>query len=418
MQESLLYERWKNLAICSDTINSGHNTLQVIDAGQLNRSCGPDFRSARFRLNGVIYQGDVECHCHSRDWYYHQHHLDRSYANVLLHIIPQQNGPPEHVWHQHNKRNITTIAIPMQGKLIPVKSCSHRQFSNSILLDLGLKRFHLKMHEIAGLISVHSPEQVFYELLFRALGYTANATSFQMLARRLPWSWLKLKLMQQIRPNDLLSVYAGIAGFLNPGSNDYFLNELIQHFQVQQDTLDAAPMQSDIWTFAAIRPFNHPHFRIAGWVALLEAQKNPLVKLQHIFEQRLPATSVQKTLYQFFSIPCSPYWQGHYGFGLPAKGPAARFFFGVSRINEIIQNLLLPFFAVVARKSGSDGFLSYLEALYCQLPVCNSYNVLQKRFPHFLQNQKQNPSLAIYQGLLYLSQYFCDSGKCDVCPIN
>jgi len=418
VQESLLYERWKNLAIHSDTIHCGSDTLQVIDAGQLNCSCGPDFRNARFRLNGVIYQGDVECHCRSRDWYHHQHHLDRSFANVLLHIIPLENGPAEHVHHQQSNHNITTVAIPLQiKKALPI-SCRHKQFNKSTLQELGLKRFRLKMHNIAGQISVHSPEQIFYEILLRALGYSANAEPFQMLAQRLPWSWLRLQLEQVIPPNDLLAVYAGIAGFFNATSKDPFLHQMIQCFQKQQYYLDAAPLQSDAWTFAAIRPFNHPHFRLAGWVALVQAQANPLTTLRSILEQRQPTPIAKNVLNKFFSIPCSSYWQAHYGFGLPRKGRGARFFFGASQINEILQNLLLPLFAVMAQKSGSIGFLSYLEELYCQLPANNGYNVIRRRFPLFFQSQKQKPALALYQGLLYLNQCFCDSGKCDICPIN
>lgn len=418
MQESLLYERWKSMALLSNSVRCGPDTLRVIDAGQLNLNAGPDFRSARFRLNGITYQGDVECHCRSKDWYQHQHHLDRSYANVLLHIVPQENGPAEHVLHQHTKRQIRTIAIPPLRSQSLTDACLHSQISATTLQEFGLKRFHFKMHEIASLRSVYSPEQVFYELFMKSLGYTANAVTFQMLARRLPWSWLKAQLAQNISFKDLLAIYAGIAGFLNPASTDSFIKELLRRFRIQRSDLDGACIHPESWVFAAVRPFNHPHFRIAGWVSLLETEKNPLAALRRVLEPRLPASTVVRLLQHFFQIPCSPYWQKHYGFGLGSKGRNARFFFGPARIIEIIQNLLLPFFAVEAQESGSEGFLSYLESIYCQIPVQSNYLSLEKRFPFYFQKQKHKPSLALCQGLLYLKQYFCDSGKCAVCPIN
>lgn len=418
MQESLLYERWKNLALSSETIYCGPDTLQVIEAGELSLACGPDFRSARFRLNGVVYQGDVECHSREKDWYRHQHHLDRAYANVLLHIIPREVSPAEHVLHHQSKRMIPTIGIPAQTQAKIPTACPLKQMPESTLTELGLERFRLKMHYYATQKFIHSPEQVFYEGLLRALGYTANTEPFHMLTRRLSWSWLHTRLQQGIRAADLLAIYAGIAGFLPSVSKEPFLNNLIQRYQQQENVLDAAPMQPEIWQFAGIRPFNHPHFRLAGWVMLVQKNKNPMSALQTLFEQRLPSKYALTQIQKFFNIPCPAYWQKHYGFDLPRKGLQARFFFGQARIIEILQNILLPFFAVSAQKSGSSGFLSYLEDLFCQLPAAAGYGILQRHFPLVWCNQKGRPSLALYQGLLYLKQYFCDSGRCNACPIN
>lgn len=416
MQEILLYERWRNLAHSSEIIHCGSDMLQVFESGQLSLASGPDFRSARFSLNGIVYQGDVECHSCQRDWYRHQHHLDRKYANVLLHVIPEEVSQQEQVLHQQSMRIIPTVGIPKNTKTVLPLSCPRKNISASILTELGIQRFRLKMFHLATLTSIHSPEQVFYELLLRALGYHANSAPFEILAQRLTWSWLQAQLQQGVHSADLLAIYSGIAGFLPTTSEDPFLNNLVQHFEQHKNTLDAAPMHEDSWQFAGIRPFNHPHFRMAAWIELLQRYPNPMLVLKELLEQRLTEQKVCQQINHFFNIPCSGYWKSHYGLNLLRKGPAARVFLGPARINEILLNVTLPFFAVCAQNSGSSGFLTYLIDLYCQLPMANTYGIIKQQFPLLFHDRKRLASLAIYQGLLYLKQYYCESGKCNVCP--
>ncbi len=68
------------------TIDGRH--VQVIDPGKWNLLGGPDFRTARLRLDdGAEVVGDVELHLRAVDWDAHAHARDPAYRNVVLHVV-------------------------------------------------------------------------------------------------------------------------------------------------------------------------------------------------------------------------------------------------------------------------------------------------------------------------------------------
>jgi len=343
MQESILYERWQNLALSGETVRCGQHTLQVLQAGHLNTARGPDFSSARFRFDDVVFQGDVECHVRRKDWYRHQHHLDRAFANVLLHIVDTANTSIEPVQHQHNYQSIPTIQLPVPSKMISKRLCSIIPAQLPLVTELGRKRFHTKVLLFRNQLQSLSAQQLFYEYFFRALGYSANSNTFQLLAQRLPWSWLSSRLPQSGNTAELLAVYAGIAGFLDSTQTDAYVNQLRKHSKASNSFLDAAPLDNQLWQFSGIRLSNHPHFRLASWVHLLA--QLPLPPFDFFYQclgRRLDFEQTLAQIFETFLFPSSGYWQNHYGFGLVRQGGKANYFYGKNRILEILSTLLLP----------------------------------------------------------------------------
>ncbi len=413
MQESALYERWQQLARNGETIRYGGHTLQVLQSGRLNTARGPDFRSARFRLDGIVFQGDVECHLNFQDWYRHQHHLDPAFADVLLHVVNTNNSASATVTHTQSPLPIPTISLPAPTKQITMQSCPIAPAHISLISDLALKRLRLKEHFFQSRMQSASAEQIFYEYFLRALGYSANNDAFQLLAQRLPWSWLS----RQSAPDSVFAVYAGTAGFLSSPSDDDFVLKLKNKYRRQIPFLDVAPLAQSVWQFAGVRPFNHPHFRLAAWVHLLfQTSESPFRFLYQILSRRLPIQQAAAQVYDFLRIPCPEYWQTHYGFGLTRRSGKARYFFGRARMDELLVNLILPMFSAIAQSSGSYGFYRYLESFYQQLPARVGYS----RFKRLKQTvfQKRQPTLALYQGLFYLEEYYCRTRKCSGCPVQ
>ncbi len=413
MQESVLYERWQQLALSGETIHYGGRSLQVLQSGRLNTARGPDFRSARFRLDGVVFQGDVECHLKYQDWYHHQHHLDPAFADVLLHIVNASGTALPPVHHEQSAISIPTIPLPVPTANPLQRPCSIRAADLPLLNDLALKRLRLKEHLFQSLLQSFSVEQIFYEYFLRALGYSANSGAFQLLARRLPWSWLS----RQSRQDTVCAVYAGTAGFLPYSSSDKIILKLSTCYKREHSFLDAAPLDSSIWQFAGIRPSNHPHFRLAGWVHFFfSLPETPFQIVRQILSSRLPFKQAYAQLQAYLHVPCPPYWQTHYGFGLQRHSGKARSFLGPSRIGELLINLILPLFRALAQGSGSHGFVRYLENFYLYLPAYSGYTYFKQfKLPVF---QNERPTLALYQGLFYLEEYYCRTGKCAVCPLN
>jgi hypothetical protein len=86
--EKLLQQIWlrgdfeKALARTTDG-----RAVDVLDPGRWNLLGGPDFKSARLRIGGILTTGDVELHLHAGDWKAHGHAADPAYANVVLHVV-------------------------------------------------------------------------------------------------------------------------------------------------------------------------------------------------------------------------------------------------------------------------------------------------------------------------------------------
>ena len=77
--------------------------IQLINRGTWNKyEPGPDFRNACLQLGDITWYGDIEIHIHASDWHKHKHHLDPNYANVILHVVTENDHP-----------------LRMKGELIP-----------------------------------------------------------------------------------------------------------------------------------------------------------------------------------------------------------------------------------------------------------------------------------------------------------
>ena len=412
MQEFELYRQWQSLTDSGAYPLANGQVLQVIHSGKLNTARGPDFRSARFILNGVTYQGDVECHVRAEDWYRHQHHLDPAFANVLLHVIAPGQETSQPVTHTLSSDPIPTVSLPSFRSPQTERVCAAGSDALPVIHALGRERFLDKSRRLEHLLHTFSAERIFYDMGLTVLGYGGNETGFRMLARHLPWSWFN-RFIQTHSQQTIEAVCLGQAGLLhNTPAYSAQLNAL---FKACQPALEYQPLPGTIWQFAGIRPQNYPSFRLAGWSTLYSRQARPFSTLYERLCDRLPLSELQRFINAFFQFPCPPYWQTHYSFQ-KERPPAAgsRYCFGVSRINEFLINLVLPLAYALARQSGSAGFAEYVLAFYAGLRQPGLYGRLKRTFPGLASVRR----IQAMQGLLHLQQHYCFSKACGLCPLN
>lgn len=86
-------------------------SLEIRTPGEWNLLGGPDFRSARLMIDGVLLTGDVEVHFHAADWRAHQHQADRAYDHVALHVVLFPPGPGEPSAVHGDGREIPTLVL-------------------------------------------------------------------------------------------------------------------------------------------------------------------------------------------------------------------------------------------------------------------------------------------------------------------
>ncbi|MEZ4995451.1 MAG: DUF2851 family protein [Saprospiraceae bacterium] len=92
MQEDLLHFAWRLKRFDrSDLFTTDGQAIDILQFGEANRHAGPDFIDARVRIDNTLWAGNVEMHLKASDWTKHRHQEDRSYDNVILHVVLEED---------------------------------------------------------------------------------------------------------------------------------------------------------------------------------------------------------------------------------------------------------------------------------------------------------------------------------------
>lgn len=422
MQEAELYDNWKYYAFTGQSIQWGDNILKVIDSGVLNEHNGPDFQFARFMLNNTIYQGAVEFHIHIDDWYKHKHHFDPSYRDVVLHIVAEKPEKQHYVKHNLTERLIPTFFLKKtqfkSNKItcIPGSFVKPDQIRDQLQI-LALDRLNLKIQSFNKMLKSTSEHSVFYQSFFRILGYPYNKNPFAMLALKIPAViYEKYKYM----PNLLLAIYFGCAGFLEGSFKDCFSVQLQKLFFKYSAVLTSSVLHQRQWHMSAIRPVNHPQFRLAAWISFLSSLNNqsPFWVIYHLLQERFDYEKVYKELSNLLSLKAKGYWKDHYALDKSLHNRKNNVYFGQLRIREFISNLIIPLCLSMANKNNDLGFVSYLLELYLWMPGNCTYGSLFRKKPWLKEYINFWQSCNTGQAFLHLDNVYCSRNQCQICPIG
>jgi hypothetical protein len=425
MQEEELYRWWQYYGRSGKTVHSNGQRLRVLNSGILNTSHGPDFTSARFELDGIIYQGDVECHQKITDWYTHKHHLDKAYRQVILHLVSQSDKPVP-VKSQWSHCPIYTLILPkpLNSNIRPAKNCQpgigYQKTLKSNLIALALQRFDHKVKSFIKALNKQNYHELFYIYFFRTLGYPKNANTFQLLAEQLNWAWLmQNKNVLNMHDQQLFAIYAGQAGFISSVSSDTYSQIIKQLYQKYKYILPGLTFDPELWQYAGNRPNNHPHFRLATGIQILNQYNLELFdKLIMLLQKRREYQSTYKEINDLFKLPPDNYWQIHYALGKERKKSSVHMGMGEARITELLINVILPLSAAQACLSGSQGFFTYIQSFYLYLPLISEYGCFQQQTEWFQECFKTWPVQAVNQSLLLLQSDYCNQLSCNYCPIR
>ena len=86
--EELLQFLWKYKLYASQVLKTTQGEpIEVVHPGIHNTDSGPDFFNAKIKIGETLWAGNVELHVKSSDWFLHQHHTNKAYNNVILHVV-------------------------------------------------------------------------------------------------------------------------------------------------------------------------------------------------------------------------------------------------------------------------------------------------------------------------------------------
>jgi len=326
-----LYEIWKQQLFSSPLKTYAGEDVVVLNAGELNHDRGgPDFRNARIRVGNLTFVGDIEIDRDYSDWKIHKHNINDHYNSVILHLTYSNRFSQEYVYNADGRKipsislnkNISKTVledvkqnIESEKKNIISLRCSSRtryvddKIKKDTVKEFGEYRFQKKVSRIKErlkeltflsemkisepVINYDLPpefyerefnkndfknreiwEQLFYEFLFEALGYTNNKKIMLNLARTVDVKFLKKNLTEADPVEKIESILFNVSG-LFPQINDLpeeeysdYTIKLNDYWANIKENFDSRFYNETDWHFFKLRPHNFPTIRIAGGVKL------------------------------------------------------------------------------------------------------------------------------------------------------
>ena len=394
MPEILLHYIWEHCLWANyPQQTTDGQPIQILSVGEHNRNAGPDYSHARIRIGDREWVGNVELHIHSGDWYRHNHHQDKAYDSVILHVVRDAdkqvfNSRGEAVAQcalqypdgQDYLTGLLTEAMRMDSAASRI-GCAQQLIDDPQLLTDGWRRMLLrkrldcKQASIERLLNITqgSWEHAFYVSLARNFGFHTNSVPFEELAIATPLSALRK------HRDSLLQLTAMLLGQSGLPIHD---EQIAREYDFLRTKFNLTPIDGSQWKLGRIRPQNSPERRIRQFA-------NLLYKSEFLFSKVLEMTDIE-ALAQLF----------------------AQDGFGRSSIDILLINTVIPYKYAYARlrsTNGEDAAIAMMEKIAAEdNTVIRQWRMLGQRIS----------TAADSQALLHLYQNYCQHHECVNCDVG
>jgi hypothetical protein len=401
MKEKYLHYLWQNklLPFHQMTFVSGES-FNVVYPGDYNKTeSGPDFFNAQILTDGILWNGNVELHVRSSDWYRHGHQNDPAYENVVLHVV-----------YEHDReivigeRTIPTLelkdvisVVHYENYLIFFKRrntilCASQiaQLERVTLLNMQeralIKRLHRKTEFLDEFRSV--PGEALYLMLAKAMGAKVNQLPFEELARRLPLNSVR-RMGEQHRQKVILQT----GGLYIPETP----SEWIDSSRTLSGIIGSGEtMNPHSWKYGGVRPGSAPDVRLRQFAALIKKLDPDL------FIEIARREDVREYFHRHFSFDEGSF-RNHPGLKQLSKGA----------IDLILINAVAPFIWWLGQIKNDDELAELAFTLLCRIPVeQNSIISKWQKLGVDVENAYES------QAMLEIFNEFCFRKKCLSCGIG
>ncbi len=280
LNEDFLYFVWEEIVpdLRNLTTTKGKK-LTVINPGLRNKSSGPDYFNAMIKLDDLCWAGNVELHLHSSDWLLHHHQLDRSYQNIILHVVWKSdhseidarfdtleisNYIPQDII-QSGKKFISTYGTelpctPYQPQTDSIMACH-------ILENMSAERLKERTNilEKKFIYFEYNWQQLFYSVILESFGFHVNTLPMFQLSEKVNFNMLIKEKDSYFR---LYSLLAGASSLLYEMEPSDERNNIIQEFEYLKNKYRIEPLPEGSFKIHGIRPSNHPLIRLAQFSCL------------------------------------------------------------------------------------------------------------------------------------------------------
>jgi hypothetical protein len=414
MSEEFLQYVWNNRLFEEKVyVSDTGEQVTILNQGIKNFDAGPDFCDARIKIGETTWVGNCEVHINASGWQKHNHQNDKSYENVVLHVVKKNDAEAR----TSNQRLVPTIELtyPKQleknfNQLLESRqwvACADqickidKFFLSHYLTSLTIERLENRSNDIVNRLKQNKNnwENTFYQFLSRGFGFKVNALPFEMLAQSIPLSILVKHRNNLFQTESLLF---GQSGLLNKTPDEYS-EALKKEYHFLQKKYQLKPINAHLWKSMRTRPANFPAIRIAQFAALIHQSTS-------LFSKILESEKIS-TLETVLKVKASDYWNNHYQFGQISK-PYKKILTPDS-VFLLLLNAIIPTIFVYGKIRNSSDFkdkaLTYLESLP---PEKNSIIKKWIRIGMPARNAFET------QALLELRNEYCEVRKCLSCAIG
>ncbi len=419
MTEEFLHYLWKFRLLNRELHSRSGEPLIIIHPGEHNQNGGPDFLNARIRLGDTIWAGNVEIHINEVDWFRHNHHLDKSYENVILHVVYEGNEDdtsfsgrfekilptlfikgqfPESIHDRYEDFLRNRSWVPCEQLIRQVDPFYFDQWSSGLLIE----RLVSRSGHWGKLLEANKFDwaETLHQSIARAFGLKINTLPFELLAKALP---LKIVLKYKNNLFSLESLAFGQAGMLNRDFSDEYPAQLKKEYDFLAAKYSLKPIDPSLWKFLRLRPSAFPTIRIAQWATLL-------LKADLFFPSVLEYKGFED-IEKLLSVQASKYWNIHFVFEKPSSSRLKTI--GASTIHLHILNAVAPFLFFYGDQKGINDYKEKAIALIEK--VSGERNAIIEKWKHLglpVNNALQT------QALIHLKTNYCDRKKCLDCRIG
>jgi len=266
-------------------------------------------------------------------------------------------------------------------------------------------------------------EQVLYEGIMEALGYSKNREAFVRLAQT-----VTLKAIRDMGSENegfgLKALLFGAAGLIpklnslkQKESRDY-VRRLAREWKALKSSFRSEILHFADWQFFPARPSNFPTLRIAAAYALINKFIfNDLFRnIIQIIKSDSPEGEKERRLIQLFGIETDAFWIHHYNFNETAPKNVTAL--GTMRIREIIINAVLPITLLYARVFKETNLRECTLQLYRNLPASENNSITRIIEKQLLKGRYQQNYVSRQQAIIQLYKYYCLEGKCAECEFG
>ena len=418
MNEKLIHFIWRYQYFNkSELLTTKAEKIEILDPGSINTNQGPDFLSAKIRINEIIWFGSVEIHILSSDWFKHKHQTDSKYDPIILHIVWEEDKiifdkygnilPTLVIGHLISKWTLEKYKVLMnnQTNKIPCHALIHKidiivwAFWKERLL---IERLERKSKIIIEKLDHHKLnwEKITWILIAKQLAGPVNADCFEQIIENLDFN------IFQKNKHDVFTIESllfGQANLLDSESKHEYCQYLYKEYIFYCKKYKIIKIKNQP-LFLRMRPASFPTFRLSQLAQLLTKKNN-------IFSEIRDYTKFSN-LKNAFIVEASEYWHNHYVMdGVEVQ--STPFKIGEDLISRLLINVAVPILFTIGVYYNDHKFK--MKALHLLENIFPENNKITRLWT----KDKVNIDTAWdSQAIIELNNEYCTNKKCLSCSIG